>query len=323
MDMGNLVSTAAAGSVVEYMGLQGGLYFGNNVAPAAHADFGTTMARRIQPIDATGEPNPNGAIGLMSISMSNASLEWCHAASSGAMGEPPCLPHTFMGQAADDPSINDKLVIINGARVGQALDRWDAADDDEYARIATDVLPAFGLTEAQVQVVWVKSVLAEEPSRPSLPHPNASAYKLERTIGDVVRALRARYPNLRQIFFTSRIYGGYSEPDQHSPEPWAYETGFGTKWAIEAQITQRAIGEVDANTGDLTGTPFMAWGPYLWSYGDRARNDGLIWTREDFSPLDGMHVTESGGRKVADRLLAFFKTSPFTECWFLEGQSCH
>ena len=183
------------------------------------------------------------------------------------------------------------------------------------------MLPAFGLTEAQVQIVWVKVALKDEPSRPSLPDPQADAYVTEATIGDVVRALRARYPNLQQVFFTSRIYGGWAAPDRNSPEPWAYETGFATKWAIEAQITQRATGTVDEETGDLDGMPFMAWGPYVWSYGDRPREDGLMWPSGLFT-RGGIHPNDDGARIVADYLLEFFKTAPFTRCWFLEGLTC-
>ena len=305
-----------------YFGFAGGLYFGSNAVPDAHATFGAQSARQIQPLNGNGTPDPNGAIVLMSISMSNATREWCHNASTGAPNDVPCDPETFMGQASRDPSLNEELVIVNGARGGQALDRWDSPDDNEYQRIEEEVLPAFGLTEAQVQIVWVKTALRDEPSRPSLPDPNADAYALETTIGDVVRALNVRYPNLQQVFFSSRIYAGYADLNSNSPEPWAYETGFGTKWAIEAQITQRASGQVDAESGDLTGTPFMAWGPYLWSYGDRPREDGLVWSRNLFPPNDGIHPNNAGQEIVANYLLDFFKTSTFTRCWFVEGLTC-
>jgi len=304
-----------------YLGFAGGLYFASNEVPAEHAAFGAETARQIQPLDASGAPSQNGAIGLMSISMSNATQEWCHVRSTGAPNDAPCYPHTFMGQAADDPSLSGNLVIINGARGGQALDRWDEPSDAEYTRIATEVLPAFGLTEAQVQIVWVKVALKDEPSRPSLPDLQADAFVTEATIGNVVRALRVRYPNLQQVFFTSRIYGGWAEPDRNSPEPWAYETGFGTKWAIEAQITQRATGVVDEEAGDLDGMPFMAWGPYVWSYGDRPREDGLMWPNDLFTG-GGIHPNEDGARIVANYLLDFFKTAPFTRCWFLDGLTC-
>ena len=304
-----------------YLGFEGGLYFDNNDVPSAHAEFGSSTASQIQPLDTSGAPDPDGAIVLMSISMSNAAREWCRSITGGTSGAEGCEPHTFMDQTINDSSISDNLVIVNGSRPKAALRLWDSPDDEDYSRVATEVLPDFGLTEAQVQIVWVKAALKQEPTRPSLPNANADAYALEATIGDVVRALRERYPSLKQIFFTSRIYGGYAAPNRNSPEPWAYETGFGTKWAIEAQIEQRATGVMDQVTGNLDGMPFMAWGPYIWSYGDRPREDGLIWTR-DLLRQDGIHPSEAGARIVADYLLDFFKTSPFTRCWFIEGLTC-
>ena len=68
-------------------------------------------------------------------------------------------------------------------------------------------------------------------------------------------------------------------------------------------------------TGDLlTAAPWVDWGPYLWSYGDRPRADGLSWPRADFQSL-GQHPSQSGEQKVASALLDFFATSPHT-CWF-------
>ncbi len=309
------------GSVATYLGFEGGLYFGQNEMPSAHASFGASAARQIQPLNAAGSPDANGAIVLMSISMSNATREWCHKTSSGAPNDEPCERQTFMGQASTDPSLNDNLVIVNGAKGTKALESWDSADDEEYDRLASEVLPAYGLTEAQVQVIWLETALRDEPTRPSLPSSNADAYELEATIGRMMRALNTRYPNLQQVFLTSRSFGGFARADSHSPEPWAYETGFATKWAIEAQISERATGVVDRETGPVADVPFMSWGPYIWSYGTHPREDGLIWTRDLFIN-DGMHPSEAGQRVVANYLLDFFRTSPITRCWFLAGLAC-
>jgi hypothetical protein len=162
--------------------------------------------------------------------------------------------------------------------------------------------------------------------KPPLPASNAHAYALTATLADVVRALKVRYPNLQQVFLSSRIYAGYATRDL-SPEPYAYETGFSVKWLIEAQIEQMAAGggEISSLAGDLnynTVAPWLAWGPYLWADGTTPREaDGLVWLPEDFGE-DGTHPLPSGREKVADLLLNFFKDSPFTRCWFVADADC-
>ena len=303
-----------------YCGRSGGLYDGSNAIPASHAADGRAAAAAVRPLDTAGLPDAAGHVVLLSISMSNATQEWCGPHTTGATGAPPCNPWTLMGQAAADPGVNHTtLAIANGAMGGQALDYWDAPDVSNYDRVRDEVLAPDGLAEAQVQAVWVKAALLDEPTRPGLPAPDADAVALERTLGDVLRALRVRYPNLRLVFVTPRIFS-YARPGNgNSPEPYAYETGFGVKATILAQIRQRVgLGIVDATAGDLGPAlaPWVGWGPYLWAPGDSARADGLQWPR-DFFQNDGVHPNTAGETLVADSLLAFFKTSEFTRPWFV------
>jgi lysophospholipase L1-like esterase len=124
-----------------------------------------------------------------------------------------------------------------------------------------------------------------------------------------------RYPNLQQVFLSSRIYAGYAASGLN-PEPYAYESGLANRAAILAQIKEERGGGIDARVGDvrLAVAPWVAWGPYLWADGARPRSDGLTWLREDFES-DGTHPSPRGIAKVANRLLAFFLSSPLTP-WF-------
>jgi len=305
-----------------YKGFVGGLYpAGANVEPAAHAAAGQSRAQTIVPLDTSGAPSTGGKIVLLSVGMSNTTQEFC----SGSSTTTNCSSWSFMGQAAADPSVNHTtLAIVNGARGGQDAQAWDATTDANYDTVRLNRLGPLGLTERQVQIVWVKQ--ADAGPQDSLPSAQSDAYQLESRLGNIARALRSHYPNLKIIFFSSRIYAGYATTTLN-PEPFAYESGFAVKWLIQAQIEQMSNGGTvtDARAGDLnynSGAAWLAWGPYLWADGMTPRQgDGLVWQSTDFVQ-DGTHPSQSGQQKVGTMVLAFFKTSPFTKCWFVNGGTC-
>jgi hypothetical protein len=295
---------------------QGGLYpNGSNNPPVVHAAEGVNRALAIQPLNTAGQPDPTGKYVLVSIGMSNTTQEFCSQNSLA-----PCDAWTFMGQAAADPAVNDtSLFIVNGAHGGRSAAYWDSPTDPDYDRIVTDWLAPNGLSEQQVQAAWVK-VANPQPAN-SLPNANSDAYRLVDQMGDIARALKVRYPNLQQVFFSSRIYAGYAST-QLNPEPYAYESGLAVKWLIEAQIDQVNGGGVDPLAGDLNYNsgiaPWLAWGPYLWADGLNPRSDGLIWQQSSFQN-DGTHPSQSGEAKVGTMLLDFMSNSPFTMPWFLSS----
>lgn len=302
-----------------YLGqFQGGLYpGGSNAVPAAHAAEGRSRALAIGPLDVNGNPSPTGKYVFLSIGMSNTTQEFC---SQG--GGLPCNSWTFMGQAAVNPRVNiASLVIANGALGGQTAASWDNPADPNYDRVRNNVLAPQGLSEAQVQAVWVKGADAQPMSH--LPNASADAYVLEGLTGNVVRAAKVRYPNLKIAFLSSRIYAGYAgyptpTVSTLNPEPYAYESGFSMKWLIEAQMNQMAGGPVDPTAGDLNYNgvaPWLAWGPNLWADGTTVRSDGLRWLCTDIDN-DGTHPATTGEQKVGGMLLNFMLTSRFATRWF-------
>lgn len=148
-------------------------------------------------------------------------------------------------------------------------------------------------------------------------NPNADTFLLQANIGRVVRALRVRYPNLKQVFISSQMYSGYASV-AGVVEPYAYEGGFAVKAAIEAQIQQMRTGRIDPLAGDLDsadGTaPWIAWGPYLWANGATPNGQGLSWETADFGS-DLSHPSAAGGAKFANLYLGQLLSSPFTP-WF-------
>jgi hypothetical protein len=293
------------GAGATYKGFALGLYPEGNEPPADHRAAGRAEAAAIRPLDGNGLPHPEGKIVLLSVGMSNTTQEFC------------CQRWTFVGQAGADPSVDRRhLVIVNGARGGESAEDWDDPTESNYARVR-NVLSQAGVTEEQVQAAWVK--VANPRPEVALPHADADAWQLVEQIGRIVRAMKVHYPNLRLVFLSSRIYGGYATTTLN-PEPYAYESGLAVKWVIEAQIRQRR-GEADPTAGragdlaDRSTAPWIGWGPYLWANGTTPRSDGLIWEPEDFES-DGTHPSPRGEEKVARLLLDFFKESDLTRPWF-------
>jgi hypothetical protein len=294
---------------------QGGLYEnGTNTVPSDHNTAGLTAAGRIQPLDGNGNPNASGKIVLLSIGMSNTSDEWCGVAGGCTVGTGP----SFMVKAAADSAVNHaSLVIVNGAEGGQAADSWTSPTDPNYTMVANRLASA-GVTENQVQAIWLKQ--AHKMPTVSLPSTSADAYTLETDLGSILRAIKVRYPHIQAVFLSSRIYAGYATSNLN-PEPYAYESGFSVKWLIQAQINQIRTGNIDPTAGDLnynTVAPWITWAPYPWASGTTPRSDGLIWVQSDFQS-DGTHPATSGIDKVATMLMSFFKTSPYTQAWFTVG----
>jgi hypothetical protein len=252
-----------------YQGQMGGLYpGGSNSLPAAHATLGLSLAAAVEPLSSVGLPSPGGKIGLVSIGVSNT---------SGEFRELIVTP---------DPARAETVQLVNGAQSGEAVSDWVAPHAGAWSVLAERVAEA-GLTTHQVQVAWVKL-----PERnPSLDFP-LDAEQYVDDLSQVLRNLHDAYPNLRIAYLSSRIYGGYGE--SLSPEPFAYQHGFGVKWTIEAQI---AGADLNADPQGTHRVPWLAWGPYLWANGvgpDSSqggipgRSDGLEWLCEDFRD-DGIH----------------------------------
>lgn len=271
----------------QYHGYTGGLYpDGANTPPAAYLEKGLTVAKTVQPLDKDGLPNRNGSIGLISIGMSNTSMEFA----------------VFKDIADADPAKNPSVRVVNCAWSGVDTIRMTNPKDFYWTTAGIDtLLSKGGLSNSQVQVIWLKQATVND----NRPFP-ADAQGLKKDLATIITMLKARFPNLKLIYISSRTYGGYAKTPLN-PEPQAYDYGFGVKWLIE-----------DCINNDVP-TPWVAWGPYLWTDGTRGRAiDKLLWLQEDTDPKDGIHPSASGCTKVAALLLQFFKTDATTRKWFLK-----
>ena len=93
----------------KYKGEDGGLYGGGkNEPPEVHQAAAKKETAKIVPLDADGKPDPDGKIALVSISMSNATMEF-----------------SLFKQIADaDPQKSPLLTIVDCAQGGQAMAQW-------------------------------------------------------------------------------------------------------------------------------------------------------------------------------------------------------
>lgn len=281
-----------------YKGTLGGLYLdGSNERPAEHDRAGLALARTVLPLDSQGKSSPQGRIVRLSIGMSNTTQEFS----------------MFRDTANADPEKNPRLTIVDGAQGGMSADRIvnpsDGSSGTQYWNTVGQRLAMAGVTAGQVQVAWVKQ--ADAGPTQSFP---ADARRLQAELTAIAQILKSRFPNIKLAYYSSRIYGGYASTNLN-PEPFAYQSGFAVKWMIEDQIN----GAPELNFDPLRGqvrAPWLAWGPYLWADGLKARGDGLRWECSDFAD-DGTHPGITARRKVTDLLLKFFKTDATARVWFL------
>ncbi len=282
----------------KYHGMEGGLYpGGSNERPSAHEAAGVEIAKSIRPLASNGTVDDvNGKIGFVAVGMSNTSLEF----------------ETFLEQTGEIPRLNPAVVFVDGAQHGKAS-QFVANPDDDYWTVLGERLTDAGLSDEQVQVVWLKDARA----RSNLPFP-LDALLLKSDLREIVGLLYQRFPNLKIIYLSSRTYGGYATIDLN-PEPYAYQSAFAVKWLIEDQLN----GNIGLNYDPEKGTvyaPWLSWGPYLWADGLAEEGKGLVWEQSDFA-FDGTHTSPSGQAKVAGLLYHFLRTDETAAPWFLSVEA--
>ncbi|MBK6730074.1 MAG: T9SS type A sorting domain-containing protein [Bacteroidetes bacterium] len=289
-----------------YLGEQGGLYpGGQNTMPSSHLKAGRKMARSIVPLDSLGNEDwVNGKVLFIGMGASTAGNTWNH----------------FMEIFDTLSNVNPYLTLNNaclGAKgiemmIDTTYNNW-YWDDEIIPKLASK-----NSSQAQVQVVWIKTASKVDTIMEFPLHPSAIADKYEILMG----VLQAKFPNLKLVFITSSVYGGYADPIKTFydvvSEPGSYWNGFGVKWAIERQI----LGDPDLKyKGGSKKAPFMGWGPYVWADGVNPSSKGLYWNcEEDFADDGGgYHLTNGGKNKESNLLRDWALTDPIAKIFFVDG----
>jgi hypothetical protein len=280
-----------------YGGEEGGLYpSGSNVRPTSQDSFGKGLAMNIQPLDSNGNPSPTGKIGFIGIGESLALDEF-------GMG--------FIPIATHDPAINPNITFVDGAQGGATPKLLTSTTSVYWNTILNNYIPDQGLTANQIQVAWIET--SDGITTGTFP---SDMTTMQGQYESMMGTMYTLFPKLTMVYFSSRIYAGYSNGvAKIDPEPYAYESGFAVKNAINDQLTGKST-LCDGNGCSPVNAPWMSWGPYYWANGLLARSDGWVFTCQDLQK-DGTHPTTSGDLKVASQILTFFKTDDTTTTWFL------
>jgi len=282
-----------------YLGSEGGLYLnGSNVMPSSHDADGVAFAQSIQPLDANGNPDPNGKYALMSMGMSVTFDTFLK----------------FMQNSTADPSLNKSLVFVPAAQPRLGAVDWANINSAAWTDTFNYFLPQSGVTPQQVVAAWVESVDAN----PHGAFPGDMA-TLQSEYETAAQLLHTEFPNLKLAFFSSREYGAYENglPHGGDKEPFAYQSAFAVRGMIQDQLNGVAAMNYNSANGPVV-APWVAWGPYLWADGLIARGDGLVWPCYYFES-DGQHPSSKtgGSEQDANMLLNFLKTDDAAAPWFL------
>jgi predicted HTH domain antitoxin len=124
----------------KYQGFQGGLYpEGKNDRPASHTAAGIALAKKVQPLDAEGKPNPDGKVALLAVGFSNTVQAF----------------NGFMQVAKADKELNPKLVLVNGAVGGMSASMIQNPDDNgrgaKYWATVDERLKAAKVARTQIE----------------------------------------------------------------------------------------------------------------------------------------------------------------------------
>lgn len=330
-----------------YLHFAGGLYGnGSNKVPASHDAYGISAGAAVQSLDQNGNPSKTGAIVFLGIGMSNATEEFSAFISTAASTTGVNHTTLAMEDGATGAATACYWTVALGPTGAACPDAKGVLLDNQYDRVRDTVLatattapsapngcggppnPTPCLTEKQVQVLWIKNANPRPGVTPERALCDATvpgcvndlgteAFLYESQLGQTIRAAKSRYPNLKQVFLSTRIYAGYAT-DGLNPEPYAYEYGYSAQRLLTAQINQEDGGAPDPIAGDMSYTDgtaaWTAWGTYLWADGTIARSDGLVWLASDFQS-DGTHPDAQGTTKVVNLLMGFYTTSTYTP-WF-------
>jgi hypothetical protein len=282
--------------VEPYKGAEPGLYGGGlNVPPPEHQAMADQALARIQPLNRSGEPAPDGRIGMVLIGPSTTMIQG----------------QVFRRVAHQDPNVSPHVRIVNAGQNGMVAQSW-AGSMGPWARLRM-AMAINGINRLQVQAVWLKAAHLFPQDAGAFP---AHAERYADLLTTIIHRAHSFFPNLQVVYLSSEVNFSFMRTGT-VPEPFNYEGAFGVRSAIQRQMAGHASLNADPARGPVA-APVLLWGPYLWARTDVPRSDGLIWARQDFHP-DGVHPSPFGSAKVGSQLHRFLLEDPNARGWYLRN----
>ncbi|HTW30175.1 MAG TPA: choice-of-anchor D domain-containing protein, partial [Candidatus Sulfotelmatobacter sp.] len=173
-----------------FEGDEGGLYpNGANVRPSGQDAAGVALAQGIVPLNTSGTYSPTGQYVMMAIGESTAQNEF----------------NRFLPIANSDPEKNPHLVLVNGAQGGATPNNFTSTSSVYWATVLNNYLPQNGVTANQVVVIWMEDTDGIATGKfPS------DITTLQSEYETMMQTMHTLFPNLKMVYFSSRVYGGYS-----------------------------------------------------------------------------------------------------------------
>jgi len=251
---------------------------GRNVHTPEHHKAIAEAADAVMRLDAQGQPDPCGEIGLVGLGFSY----------SVAVFDAIKLGLGFLS-----PAPRDGLVPVNCAYPGKDASNWADPNDWVWTTHVPAMLTVAGVSPAQVQVAYLLTGLRDSGGVGYPQH----VVNLTALLKAIAANARAVFPNLKLLYLDSVHAHHYTNagitPDV---EPTFLEQGFAVRQVILDQLAgdQQLAPSV---------APVLDWGGRLWCDGARADSRGHDWLCPTDVRPDGHHTSVIGSDKLADLVL--------------------
>lgn len=265
-----------------------------NAIPHTHYKKGMQLSQDIFPVDNNGYiDSTTGKVGFLILGFSTAAM-------TGNVFNWICT------RKAIDPHLTIAIGAQGGMDINAMLD-----ENSGYWGKATDDLINAGLSNSQIQLIWIST---GDMQSASLDFPEQSIVLADK-YHSLLLFIKQKYPNIKIVFLSDRTFAGYI--DNNGPQLLAEPTAYYTSWAVKFLI-ERQLQSLSGYT--YSDIPFIDWGPMLWTNGETGDSNNYKWDCYD-AAKGGIHPTAKGRSKEAIRLYNFFSNHPYTKQWFTSPQS--